>query len=108
MRILLDESAPRQLKRLLAGHDVETVPERGWASKRNGELLGLAAAEGFDVFVTPDGNLPHQQELARFNIAVVVLAAGLNRMTTCEAHADRLREVVDAATRKGVATWLTV
>lgn len=32
MRILLDESAPRALKRLLPDHTVETAPERGWAS----------------------------------------------------------------------------
>ena len=30
----------------------------GWASKRNGELLALAAAE-FDVFLTVDRNLDH-------------------------------------------------
>lgn len=85
MRILLDESAPRQLKQLLSGHVVETVPENGWASKRNGELLGLAVEGGFDVFVTPDANLPRQQDLSKFDIAVVVLAAGLNRMSTYEA-----------------------
>ena len=32
----------------------------GWASKRNGELLALAAAE-FDVFLTADRNLSYQQ-----------------------------------------------
>jgi hypothetical protein len=33
------------LKRELVGHDARTVPEMGWASKRNGELLALAAGE---------------------------------------------------------------
>jgi hypothetical protein len=37
------------LKRELVGHAVKTAPEMGWASKRNGELLGLAVS-GFDVF----------------------------------------------------------
>ena len=45
MRVLLDECLPRRLKRELVGHDAKTVPEMGWASKRNGELLALAAAE---------------------------------------------------------------
>jgi len=44
VRVLLDECLPRRLKRELVGHDAKTVPEMGWASKRNGELLALAAA----------------------------------------------------------------
>ena len=51
MRVLLDECLPRRLKRELVGHEVRTAPEMGWASKRNGELLALAAGE-FDVFLT--------------------------------------------------------
>ena len=48
MRVLLDECLPRRLKRELVGHDARTVPEMGWASKKNGELLALAPIE-FDV-----------------------------------------------------------
>lgn len=62
MRVLLDECLPRQLKWQLPGHDVATVPERGWAGTKNGELLRLAAAE-FDVFVTVDQNLRFQRNL---------------------------------------------
>ena len=53
MRVLLDECLPRRLKRELVGHDASPVPEMGWASKSNGDLLALAAAE-FDVFLTVD------------------------------------------------------
>ena len=62
MRVLLDECLPRRLKRELVGHDARTVPEMGWASRRNGELLALAAAE-FDVFLTVDRNLSYQQDV---------------------------------------------
>jgi uncharacterized DUF497 family protein len=41
MRVLLDECLPRKLKRSIVGHDVATVQERGWSSKKNGELLRL-------------------------------------------------------------------
>ena len=78
MRVLLDECLPRRLKGVLEGHDVETVPERGWAGKKNGELLELAAAE-FDVFVTVDQNLRYQQSLRSTSVAVVVLATRSNR-----------------------------
>ena len=78
MRILLDECLPKRLKRDLVGHDARTVPEMGWASKKNGELLALAEA-AFDVFLTVDRNLSFQQDIARFKVAVVVLVARGNR-----------------------------
>lgn len=106
MRILLDESAPRQLKGLLPGHAVETVPEQGWTSKRNGELLTLAVAGGFDVFITPDQSMPHQQNLEAFDIAVVILAAGRNRIATYEGLAGELRRSVEGARRRE-ASWFT-
>ena len=81
MRILLDECLPKRLKGDLAGHDARTVPEMGWASKQNGELLGLAENK-FDVFLTVDRNLSFQQNVTKFNIAVVVMAAKGNK------HAD--------------------
>ena len=79
MRVLLDECLPRKLQRDLAGHDARTVPEMGWASKENGDLLGLAAGH-FDVFLTVDRNLSYQQDMRRFNISVVVLVARGNRL----------------------------
>ena len=41
MRLLLDECLPGKLKGGLPGHDVKTVPEMGWASVENGDLLPL-------------------------------------------------------------------
>lgn len=78
MRILLDECLPKRLRRDLVGHQSRTVPEMGWASKKNGELLALAEG-AFDVFLTVDRNLSFQQDLGRFNTAVVVLVAKGNR-----------------------------
>lgn len=78
MRILLDECLPRRLKNGLLGHEVQTVPEAGWASKQNGELLSLAESR-FDAFVTVDRNLSFQQDIGRLKIAVVVLVARGNK-----------------------------
>lgn len=79
MRILLDECVPRRLRRDLPGHDVRTVAEMGWSGKKNGELLRSMAADGFDVLVTVDQNLQHQQNLRAAGIGVVVLIAASNR-----------------------------
>lgn len=79
MRILLDEDIPRRLAAMLIGHEVSTVQRSGWTGIKNGKLLGLAAAE-FDVYLTMDGNLEFQQNLATLPIAVLVVEAVSNQM----------------------------
>ena len=79
MRLLLDESVPAKLRRRLTGHEVRTVGDMGWSGTRNGKLLALAAGQ-FDVFITVDKNLPHQQNLATLPVAVVVLDAFSNEL----------------------------
>jgi len=60
MRLLLDECVPRGLKGELTGHEVHTVAEMGWSSKRNSELLKLMLARKFDCLVTVDQSLQFQ------------------------------------------------
>ena len=74
MKVLLDECLPKRLKRQVQADLVRTVPEMGWAGTKNGALLRLVERE-FDVLLTNDQNLEHQQNLARFDLAVVVLVA---------------------------------
>jgi predicted nuclease of predicted toxin-antitoxin system len=95
VRILLDECLPKRLKGDLAGHDARTVPEMGWASKRNGELLALAEGE-FDVFLTVDRNLSFQNEVTRFTLAVVVLRAKGNRLSDLRPLVPELLSVLGA------------
>lgn len=78
MRVLLDECVPRRLRAALPGHDVRTVHEMGWSGKTNGELLQLAVGQGFEVLLTVDQNLRHQQTVAVAGIAVLVLVASGN------------------------------
>jgi hypothetical protein len=59
VRLLLDECVDRRLARDLVGHSVSTVPRRGWAGIKNGELLALAEKE-FDVFITVDRKIATQ------------------------------------------------
>jgi predicted nuclease of predicted toxin-antitoxin system len=81
MRILLDECLPRDLARQFPGHNVKTVSQTGWAGISNGQLLRLIADSAkYDVFLTIDKRLPHQNEIRRLPFAVVVLHATSNRM----------------------------
>jgi hypothetical protein len=91
VKIPLDECVDQRLAEDLAGHDVHTVKQMGWNSKQNGELLSLAA-DHFEAFITTDRNLSFQQNLQRFNIAVVVLTAKTNRLSD-------LRPIVPAVLR---------
>jgi hypothetical protein len=79
MRILLDESLPKELQSEISGHDIRTVAEMGWSSLKNGDLLARCAGK-FDVFLTADQNLRYQQNLSTLPIAVMVLAAKSNRI----------------------------
>ena len=80
MRILLDENLDWRLRRDLPGHQVESVPLLGWAGIQNGELLRRAVETGFELLVTMDGNMVHQQNIALQGIAVVALRARSNRL----------------------------
>ena len=79
MRILLDEDLPRRLGALLPGHEAVTVQRAGWSGIKNGKLLALAATR-FDVFLTMDGGLEFQQNLATLPVAVLIVEAFSNRM----------------------------
>ena len=81
MKILLDECLPRKLKGELPGHEVRTVPEMGWASKKNGQLLQLMAGQ-FDVFLTIDGNMQYQHNLIAMKLSFIVLIAHNNKFAT--------------------------
>lgn len=94
-RVLLDECVDRRLANHLTDHDVRTVPEMGWAGIHNGELLGLAQSV-FDVFVTVDKNLSAQQNLATFDLAVIILRARSNSIFALTELVPRI---------SGGATW---
>lgn len=68
---------------MLVGHAVSTVQRNGWSGVKNGQLLALAAAK-FDVFLTMDGGLEFQQNLATLPIAVLIVEAASNRMEHLE------------------------
>jgi hypothetical protein len=97
MRILLDECLPRKLKRSIVGHDVATVQERGWSSKKNGELLRLM--DGMvDVFLTSDQNLRYQQNLAPIHFSIIVLVVPDNRLPSLQPLMPQVQSLLDTIT----------
>ena len=85
MKILLDENIPAKLKLDFGeAYQVKTVRDMKWLGKKNGELLGLAAFNGFDVFITLDKNLKNQQNLDKVQIKFFVLLANDNKHQTLQ------------------------
>jgi hypothetical protein len=93
VKLLLDECIDRRFAVELAWYEVKTVPQMGWATKKNGELLKLAELE-FDVFLTVDRNLAFQQNLSQFNIAVLILRATSNRLADLKPLVPRILSTI--------------
>jgi hypothetical protein len=91
MLVLFDQGTPVPLRRYLALHTVTTIFEKGWNTMQNGELLRTAEGEGFEVLVTTDQNLKHQQNLRGRRLALIVL------MTTSWPRIERKVDRVIAA-----------
>lgn len=94
MRILLDENLDWRLVRYFdADFQVTTVSRQGWKGMRNGELLQKAAA-AFDVLVTMDKGIEHQQNLRKYEIGVILISARSNRIQDIQPAMVKLNEVL--------------
>lgn len=78
MKVLLDHCMPRRFAHLLPRHEVTTAFDHGWDRLRNGVLLAASANAGYDVVVTVDRRMKHEQNLETLPIAVIVICAGSN------------------------------
>ncbi|MFT3746322.1 MAG: hypothetical protein QM785_18780 [Pyrinomonadaceae bacterium] len=72
MKIIIDECVPSIVKRGLPHRGIVSVQDMGWAGVKNGKLLKLVTDQ-FDVFITSDKNLRHQQNLTGLDIAIILL-----------------------------------
>lgn len=111
MSVLLDEDAPRYLKRELPEHDISTAPESGWSAIRNGVLIGMAADAGFDVLLTCDRNIQHQQSVAALRLAVVVMAVRRKRRSIILPLVPAIRDALATEPEPGslivIGDWRT-
>lgn len=96
MKIIIDECVPSIVKKGLPGHGIVTVQEMGWAGVKNGQLLKLVAAD-FDVFITSDKNLRHQQNLGLFDLSIILLPS--NQVPVIEALLPKIDSVLDIVGR---------
>jgi hypothetical protein len=74
MLILFDHVTPAGIARFLPDHTVTKAKDRGWDTLTNGDLLAEAERAGFDVLLTADKNMRHQQNLVRLHVARIAAA----------------------------------
>ena len=73
MLVLFDHGTPAPLRRFLAGHSVVTAYELRWATLKNGVLLQSAELAGYELLITTDKSLFHQQNLHGRKIAIIAM-----------------------------------
>jgi hypothetical protein len=94
--ILFDNNVPRGLARALTSHTIVESQERGWRLFKNSDLLRAAEDAAFDVLVTRDKGIRHQQNLSGRKLALVVLSQGRWRLV--RQGLEAIAAAVDAAT----------
>jgi hypothetical protein len=80
VKILLDECLPIDLRHSFSTHEAHTVEWAGLKGKKNGKLLDAAELAGYEVLLTMDQGVEHQQNLINRRIALLVLAARSNQL----------------------------
>lgn len=106
MLILFDHGTPKGLARALSGHTVHTAQAKGWDTLSNGDLLSAAEEAGFELLLTTDRRIRHQQNLRVRRIALVVLT-GSTKWSRVRQHGDRIAAAV-AATIPGTYTEVDI
>lgn len=96
MRVLFDQGTPVPIRQFLTHHSVRTAKEQQWTRLENGQLLDAAEANAFDVLLTTDKNIRHQQNLSHRRIAIVVL--GEPSWPILRSQVQRVVTAIDAAT----------
>ena len=103
--VLLDESVPVRLTRVLASLNLKVqhavlAGHRGLPDKA---LLDICRSESFDAFLTCDQNLPTQQNLTSLPFGIVVICT--NNLTTILTNLDEVvREVRSVGVGRCVET----
>jgi len=96
VRLLLDENLDWRLSRDLIGHETDSVPLLGWSGTKNGVLLRRAAESGYDVLITIDGGIFHEQNIESLPLAVLALRARTNRLADTRPLMPKVLRLLDS------------
>ena len=94
MKLLLDECLPEDLKDFISGHQVFSVTEMDWKGIKNGELMRRSSESEFDIFLTADKNIRYQQNVSRYQIAIIVFDVFRNTLPELKPRIPKLLEMI--------------
>ncbi len=80
MKILLDECLPLDFRHCFPNHDAHTVEWAGFKGEKNGELLKAVELAGYQVLLTVDQGIPHQQPHFGRSLSIILLRARTNQI----------------------------
>jgi predicted nuclease of predicted toxin-antitoxin system len=82
MKLLLDECLPVDFRHSLPEHDAHTAEWAGLKGLKNGELFRSAQEAGYQVLLTVDQNIPHQQPNEGMTISILMIRSPCNSSKT--------------------------
>ena len=96
----------------LPGHSVDTAADKGWDRLANGDLIDSAEQDGYEILITTDQSMKHQQNLSGKRLAIIVILSGAwpytesmiedIRVAVAEAQPGEWREVAIAVSDEGL------
>jgi predicted nuclease of predicted toxin-antitoxin system len=89
VKILLDECLPLDFRHSFPTHETHTAQWAGLKGKKNGELLRAADTAGYDVLLTVDQGIPHQQWFVGRKLSIILIRSSTNQI-------EDLLQLVDA------------
>ena len=108
MKVLLDECLPHDFRHSFPGYDTHTTAWAGLKGKANGELLRAAEDAGYEVLLTVDQGIPHQQHPAGRKLAVLLIRSRTNQiedlLPLVQTITDALRAILPV--RRQLFLWV--
>ena len=107
MRLILDENLPVDLVLSFEpSQDVDHVERLGWKGVKNGDLLGRISGN-YDAFLTGDTNLQHQQNMSRYDLALIVMHPQRNTLAEFVALVPKVLAALPGAPKGAVTVVST-
>jgi hypothetical protein len=94
VKILLDNCVDWRVARLLPSHDTAHAKDVGWENLSNGRLLAASSEAHFEVLITVDKRIKHEQNLDRLPLTVVEIDTFDSRLPSISAISSQLNQAL--------------
>jgi predicted nuclease of predicted toxin-antitoxin system len=95
VKILLDECLPLDFRHSFPDHEVHTAVWAELSGKKNGELLRDAELAGYEVLLTVDQGMPHQQNFAGRRLSIILIRSRTNQIEDLRPFVDLILRALE-------------